>query len=148
MKRIIRFALPLLLATTGGLYANAIPSHTSDTASSIKSITLHGSLAVFNAAYGRNYFELNWNTIAGDFDHFEIERSLDGQTFEKLGNVKSGDLTEAVEDQAHSLAASGFAQVLLDPGRAPQRSNIGVSHEQLTEMRRKWAARLGAAGCA
>ncbi len=95
MKRIIRFALPLLLATTGGLYANAIPSHTSDSASSTKSITLHGSLAVFNAAYGRNYFELNWNTIAGDFDHFEIERSLDGQTFEKLGNVKSGDLTQA-----------------------------------------------------
>ncbi len=44
-----------------------------------KSLILRGSLSTFNAAYGKNYFELNWNTVAGDFDHFEIERSLDGQ---------------------------------------------------------------------
>ncbi|HEY4154304.1 MAG TPA: T9SS type A sorting domain-containing protein [Puia sp.] len=92
MKRIIRFALPLLLAITGGLFAHAIPSTATDTANNSISLTLHGSLAVFNAAYGRNYFELNWNTVAGNFDHFEIERSLDGQTFEKLGDVKAGEM--------------------------------------------------------
>ncbi len=80
MKRIIRFTLPLLLAITAVLFAGASPSTVTDTTNSIKSITLHGSLSVFNAAYGKNYFELNWNTIAGDFDHFEIERSLDGET--------------------------------------------------------------------
>ncbi|MDP4129847.1 MAG: T9SS type A sorting domain-containing protein [Bacteroidota bacterium] len=95
MKRIIGFALLLLLAIPAGLFANSIPSSATDTSSSTKSITLRGSLAVFNAAYGRNYFELNWNTIAGNFEHFEIERSLDGQTFEKLGDVKVNDLTEA-----------------------------------------------------
>ncbi len=94
MKRIIRFALPLFLAIPGGSFAHAISSTTTDTSTyNTKSITLHGSLAVFNAAYGKNYFELNWNTVAGNFDHFEIERSLDGQTFEKLGDVKAADLS-------------------------------------------------------
>jgi len=93
MKRIIRFSLPLSLAITAVLFASAIPSHTNDTTNNTKSITLHGSLAVFNAAYGKNYFELNWNTVAGNFDHFEIERSLDGETFEKLGEVKAGQLS-------------------------------------------------------
>jgi hypothetical protein len=84
------------MAIAVGLFAHAIPSATKDTtASNTKSITLHGSLAVFNAAYGRNYFELNWNTVAGHFNHFEIERSLDGQTFEKLGDVKAEELSEA-----------------------------------------------------
>ena len=95
MKRIIRFTLPLLLAITTVLFAGAIPSTVMDSTISSKSITLHGSLSVFNAAYGKNYFELNWNSIAGDFDHFEIERSLDGETFEKLGEVKAGELSAA-----------------------------------------------------
>ena len=95
MKRIIRFTLPLLLAITTVLFTAASPSTVRDTTNSSKSITLHGSLSVFNAAYGKNYFELNWNTVAGDFDHFEIERSLDGETFEKLGEVKAGELSAA-----------------------------------------------------
>jgi hypothetical protein len=86
------------MAIPGGLFAHAIPSVHSDTIANnpsvnSKSITLHGSLAVFNAAYGKNYFELNWNSVTGNFDHFEIERSLDGQTFEKLGEVKGNDLS-------------------------------------------------------
>jgi hypothetical protein len=48
-----------------------------------------GTLAGFNAAYGKNYFDLNWNTLPqNDCDHFEIERSLDGASFEKLGEIK------------------------------------------------------------
>lgn len=95
MKRTIRFTLPLLMAITAGLFVSATPSGIRDTSASAISITLHGNLAVFNAAYGKNYFELNWNTVAGNFDHFEIERSLDGQTFEKLGDVKAGELSAA-----------------------------------------------------
>jgi hypothetical protein len=83
------------MAMSGGLFANAIPSGNPDTSNNAKSITLRGNLATFNAAYGRNYFELNWNTVAGNFDHFEIERSLDGQHFEKLGDVKATELTAA-----------------------------------------------------
>ena len=83
------------MAITAGLFVSATPSGILDTSASAISITLHGNLAVFNAAYGKNYFELNWNTVAGNFDHFEIERSLDGQTFEKLGDVKAGELSAA-----------------------------------------------------
>lgn len=98
MKRIIRFALLLLLALPAGLLANANPSFIKNISSvnpgdNSNSIILHGTLAVFNAEYGRNYFELNWNAVAGNFSHFEIERSLDGQVFEKLGDVKAGDLS-------------------------------------------------------
>ncbi len=98
MKRIIRFAFLLLPAISAGLLANAIPSLNTGTSSgnppdNSKSTILRGTLAVFNAEYGRNYFELNWNTAAGSFSHFEIERSLDGESFEKLGEVKGGDLS-------------------------------------------------------
>jgi len=49
----------------------------------------HGNLLGFNAAYGKNSFDLNWNTLPqSDCDHFEIERSLDGSSFEKLGEIK------------------------------------------------------------
>ncbi len=74
-----------------------------------KSLILRGNLSAFNAAYGRNYFELNWNTLAGDFDHFEIERSLDGLTYEKIGTVVSQDISGqgqyAFRDHFHSAVA-------------------------------------------
>lgn len=50
---------------------------------------LRGSLSAFNASYGRNYFELNWSTVAGEFDHYVIERSLDGEKFETIGTVEN-----------------------------------------------------------
>ena len=81
MKRIIPFSIYLLLVMPAALFANLhykTPIKNTDTSSNItgnsKSLILRGSLSKFNAAYGKNYFELNWNTIAGDFDHFEIER--------------------------------------------------------------------------
>jgi len=94
MKRIIPFSLYLLLAVPAGLFANKALPHSvakTDTSSNIsnstKSLTLHGSLAAFHANYGKNYFELNWNALPGDFDHFDIERSLDGQTYETIGSL-------------------------------------------------------------
>jgi hypothetical protein len=96
MKRIIQISLYLLLVLPASLLANAnplsrkeIPDTSSNTNSNSKSLTLHGSLSAFNASYGRNYFELNWSTVAGDFDHYVIERSLDGEKFETIGTVES-----------------------------------------------------------
>jgi hypothetical protein len=100
MKRIILFSLYLLLVMPAVLFANADlsrPGEKYDTSTinsgSSKSLILKGSLSTFNAAYGKNYFELNWNTVAADFDHFEIERSLDGQNYEKIGSINNKDVT-------------------------------------------------------
>jgi hypothetical protein len=99
MKRIIPFSLYLLLVMPAALFANthnSTPKENTDTSSNSagnsKSLILRGSLSTFNAAYGKNYFELNWNTIAGDFDHFEIERSLDGQKYETIGSVNNKEV--------------------------------------------------------
>jgi hypothetical protein len=96
MKRIIPFSLCLLLAVPVSLPANnllSIPNENSDTSYNIStapgSLLLHGSLSSFHANYGKNYFELNWNTVAGNFDRFEIERSLDGTNYETIGTVSS-----------------------------------------------------------
>jgi hypothetical protein len=96
MKRIIPYSIYLLLVVPVSLFANArhfsvtkITDTSSNNAVNSKSLILRGNLSAFNAAYGKNYFELNWNTVAGNFDRFEIERSLDGQKFETIGTVES-----------------------------------------------------------
>jgi hypothetical protein len=96
MKRIIPYFLYILLVVPAGLFANfhdlsskKIPDTTSNSATNSKSLILRGSLSVFNAAYGRNYFELNWSTVAGEFDYYVVERSLDGQNYEAIGTVKN-----------------------------------------------------------
>jgi len=102
MKRIIPFSFYLFLVIPAGLFAttrHATPKENTDTSFNSpvnsKSLILRGSLSAFNAAYGRNYFELNWNTVASDFDHFEIERSLDGQNYETIGTVNSREAVSA-----------------------------------------------------
>ena len=96
MKRIIPFSLYLMLVLPAVMFANSsaavskeIPDTSSASSLNSKSLIIRGNLSAFNAAYGRNYFELNWNTVAGDFDHFEIERSLDGQKYEIIGMVNN-----------------------------------------------------------
>ncbi|HEY2649806.1 MAG TPA: hypothetical protein VGI38_11470 [Puia sp.] len=96
MKRIIQFSLYLLLALPASLLANThhlslkeIPDTSSNNTNNSKSITLQGSLSAFNASYGRNYFELNWSTVTGEFDHYVIERSLDGEKFDAIGTVEN-----------------------------------------------------------
>jgi hypothetical protein len=93
MKRIIPYIL--LLAIPSGVLAHYNhPTSRSKTdtssSSSSRSLILRGTASAFNASYGKNYFELSWNTQ--DFDHFEIERSLDGEHYESLGTVQSADL--------------------------------------------------------
>jgi hypothetical protein len=61
-------------------------------------IILHGSLVSFNAASNRNSFTLTWNAVAvKPCDHFEVERSLDGNNYEKMGEVKGFILTSNEE---------------------------------------------------
>jgi hypothetical protein len=96
MKRIIPYYLCFMFLIPVGLFANTrlvSPKEITDTisnnVSNSKSLILHGNLSVFNAAYGRNYFELNWSTVAGEYDHYIIERSLDGENYEAIGTVKN-----------------------------------------------------------
>lgn len=102
MKRIARFSLPVLLALSGQVFGNspiiAAGRSVTDTSAvevagkTVSAVILKGNLATFHAASGKNYFDLNWNTIDGQFDHFDIERSYDGVQFEKLGEVKPADV--------------------------------------------------------
>jgi hypothetical protein len=116
MKRIIPFSIYLLLVIPAGLFANTYhlffkgnPDSSFNGSVNSKSLILRGSLSSFNAAYGKNYFELNWNTVAGDFDHFEIERSLDGQKYETIGTVNnktaSSEGLYAFRDHFHSAVS-------------------------------------------
>jgi hypothetical protein len=111
MKRIIPYVMYLLLVIPAGLFANTHHFSTGSFSKSDnpKSLILRGSLSAFNAAYGKNYFELNWNTAAGDFDHFDIERSLDGQKYETIGTVSNKDIANegqyAFRDHFHSVVA-------------------------------------------
>ena len=99
MKRIIPLSVCLLMATPAFLFAintgTGAKKDTSTTVITSKRLTLNGSLSAFHANYGRNYFELNWNTVAGSFDHFEIERSFDGIKYETIGSVKQSDGRES-----------------------------------------------------
>lgn len=96
MKSIVKILLliPAVVLTISGAWAGKHPakSFLPDTATrnnSASNIILRGSLVNFNAAYGHNFFDLNWNTVAAqDCDHFEVERSLDGVRYEKVGDVK------------------------------------------------------------
>jgi hypothetical protein len=96
MKRIysVYFTLACLLA----LPFSSIASNDTTSNSNDRSITLHGTLAGMSAAYGWNYFELNWTTLGG-FDRFEVERSIDGNQFDQIGRI---DATTG------SVAGSGF----------------------------------------
>ncbi|HTQ64245.1 MAG TPA: hypothetical protein VMI12_05580 [Puia sp.] len=109
MKRIVRqilLLIPAVVLTLSGTFAKTINSSdfssfthlVPDTTllnnlnSGASAIVLRGSLVNFNAAYGKNYFDLNWNAVAEqNCDHFEIERSLDGERFEKVGEVKRNE---------------------------------------------------------
>jgi hypothetical protein len=92
-------------------YNSATPESIKDTSSNsvtlAKRLTLSGSLSAVHANYGKNYFELNWNTIEGSFDHFEIERSFDGVNYETIGIVKQTEVQGSglfsFKDKFHTL---------------------------------------------
>ena len=118
MKRIIQFSRYLLLVLPVSLFANTrhlslkeITDTSSYSSHNTRSLTLHGSLSGFNAAYGRNYFDINWSTVAGEFDHYVIERSLDGQQFETIGTVEN---KAAVKDGQFSFRDHFRTAIALD----------------------------------
>ncbi|PWT78981.1 MAG: hypothetical protein C5B59_00620 [Bacteroidetes bacterium] len=108
MKSIVRnfLLIPALVLTISGAKAgkHVTTSTGLDTASlnnTASSIILRGSLVNFGAAYGRNFFDLNWNTIAAqNCDHFEVERSLDGVHYEKVGEVRKNSDATSEENYA------------------------------------------------
>ncbi len=56
-------------------------------------------LSGLNALYKKNEVDINWNIAPGNkSEHFEIERSLDGLKFEKMGEVKSTGIKAPGED--------------------------------------------------
>jgi len=74
-------------------------------------IILHGTLVTFNAASGKNFFSLTWNSM-GEIpcDHYDIERSNDGVTYKKVGEVKgfsnsSSEETYSFRDNFRPLIA-------------------------------------------
>ena len=61
---------------------------TADATNSSKK-SIKGSLISFKAAYESNAVDLHWKITPGNnYDHFDIERSLDGVNFENAGEVK------------------------------------------------------------
>jgi hypothetical protein len=52
------------------------------------------SLVSFQANYRKNAVDINWNTTAGNnSDRFDIERSVDGISFETVGEVKAAEVS-------------------------------------------------------
>jgi hypothetical protein len=49
------------------------------------------SLVSFHAQYRKNAVDIDWNTAIGNnSDHFDVERSFDGNNFETIGQVHAG----------------------------------------------------------
>jgi hypothetical protein len=88
-----------VLFTTLGVVANpSINSNTliaRDTVADVRTIgktVLTENLISFNAEYMSHEIDLHWNPGKGKiFTHFIVERSLDGNSFEKVGEVNASD---------------------------------------------------------
>jgi len=63
------------------------------------------TLTTFQALYRKNAVDINWNTAVDNHsDRFEVERSLDGNNFEKVGEVRAGAVSlqeYAFTDKVH-----------------------------------------------
>jgi|SRR5271154_726311 len=88
IKRILVLSAIVLIST--GTFAKSFKEDTSvnNHSLSVKTI-LTEKLVSFNATYARNSVELRWNINAVNYsNHFDIERSIDGTNFEKVGEAK------------------------------------------------------------
>jgi hypothetical protein len=92
VKRIL--VVQAILFTTAGAFALPLSYAKNDTSvnsSKLLSpkIILTEKLVSFNATYVRNAVNLHWNINAVNYsNHFDIERSVDGMNFEKVGDAK------------------------------------------------------------
>jgi hypothetical protein len=103
LKRIL-FVQGIVL-TTMGSFANGMinTSFTKDTITGSKNMVaktiLTERMISFNAAFMSHEIDLHWNISNGNnYDHFIVERSVDGMKFEKVGEVKGIAGSSAVAD--------------------------------------------------
>ncbi|MBS1933786.1 MAG: hypothetical protein JST96_07285, partial [Bacteroidetes bacterium] len=95
-----------VLFTTLGVFANPFinskPVISRDTVADAKSngkTVLSESMISFNAEYMSHEIDLHWNPGKGkNFTHFIVERSLDGNSFEKVGEVTAPDKNSSSQD--------------------------------------------------
>ena len=94
----------IVLATTG-LFANTyiINNVVRDTVTASKNMVaktmLTERMISFNAAYMSHEIDLHWDITNGNkYDHFIVERSTDGNNFEKVGEVKGNTEASAVAE--------------------------------------------------
>jgi hypothetical protein len=90
IKRMV--VIQAMLITSIGVFANS-RTGISDTSINKYSFSskaiLTERLVSFNATYSRNTVALHWNINAVNYaNHFDIERSVDGVSFEKVGEAK------------------------------------------------------------
>ena len=90
IKRIL--VLPAIVLISTGAFAKPFfvneDTSVNNHSLSVKTI-LTEKLVSFNATYARNSVELYWNINAVNYsNHFDIERSIDGTNFEKVGEAK------------------------------------------------------------
>jgi hypothetical protein len=77
---------------------NGYPALCSITTTATIRFPSRSTLTVFQALYRKNAVDISWNTAADNHaDRFEVERSLDGNNFEKVGEVKAGAVTPLQE---------------------------------------------------
>jgi hypothetical protein len=90
IKRIL--VLPAIVLISTGAFAKPfyVKEDTSVNNHSLSAKTiLTEKLVSFNATYVRNSVDLRWNINAVNYsNHFDIERSIDGSNFEKVGEAK------------------------------------------------------------
>lgn len=69
---------------------NGLPALCSITTTATIRFPARNTLTSFQALYRKNAVDINWNIAAGNHSsRFEVERSLDGNNFEKVGEVKA-----------------------------------------------------------
>jgi Bacterial Ig domain len=81
---------------------NGYPALCSVTTSATIHFPSRSSLVSFHAQYRKNAVDIDWNAAIGNnSDHFDIERSLNGNNFETIGQVKAGSANaDALQEYA------------------------------------------------
>ncbi|HTQ27443.1 MAG TPA: T9SS type A sorting domain-containing protein [Puia sp.] len=116
MKSSFKYALLAILAVLSSAASFANPTshfhpfimvnaadtglrHNTQADAGFSPIILQGTLVGFNATYGKNSFDLHWNSLPETrCERYEIERSLDGEHYEKLGEIRNGAMYTASSD--------------------------------------------------
>ena len=81
---------------------NGYPALCSITTTATVRFPSRSTLTDFQALYRKNAVDINWNTsVDNHSSRFEVERSLDGNNFEKVGEVKA-DAAASLQEYAYT----------------------------------------------